>query len=285
VQRLRQWDPPILQQKIVGLPSVSVVPQQLAGYFGAQGQGVIEATGRHCNYDVWIQAPNTWANVLFRLELKSMDLHTVVGLKRLIDIENPIARPAGASAGSPTTTTAPAGIIEGILFSIRGRAADRIQLFAINETADEDLEPAKFSIWAQGNDGDSESDRNSRASSNPYAPRHQWRSWSNNGLALFGLTTGILPANGLSNRSYLASLTHTTDDPVVRVVTIENRNFVTGAPIVPAYTYLIGGTVSDQHIKTFDPPLRNRRGDNWQLTISGLGGVQGHRVGASLFEE
>ncbi len=78
MQTLRQYDPPIVVDRIVSLPATTADPIPPAGSPGAALQGCCEVTGHYSCFDIYVQAPVTWLDVTFRVTTQTgpiTDIH------------------------------------------------------------------------------------------------------------------------------------------------------------------------------------------------------------------
>lgn len=257
MQRARPWDVPIVQDAITRLPA------------GLGEQTIVRANGHYSNYDVWFSGPNTWLNVPFRLELQTLEGVTVPSRKLLSDIENPVVVPLAAGIDPPAPFgVGVAGRISGILMSVHGHAAIKAKLIATRLPQGE-LAEATFFIRAWGIDG-TPAGRNTRPQTDPFAGRDQY-------LAPFaadipaGVTT-VFAASPTQGRTYITSISHTTDDGAIRTVLLQTRNPTTAAVTV-RHRYLIGGAVGSIYVPALLLPLRSDRGDVWEVSLSGDAGV------------
>jgi len=253
----RQWSPPATADREVRLaPTASP-----AGFPNGPRRGCVEAFGRWCNCDVWVQAPSNWLDVDFQLIAHSADISTVLDHRALRDMQ-------GAQRGS--------GVVEGVLFSVRGRVADRFSVQAFNVSAA--LPKAKFRMECWGDQSGAFGDRGARQLVEPYARQNQVQRFASpaGGIAI-GAPTTLFPTNPSGGRTAITSLEWTADIfPAPTAELVLRRQ--PGAIDVGRWYLPILGNV----LKSWQPPIYTLPGETFEVQRTGGIGAT-HHVNATGF--
>lgn len=271
MQRCRPYDVPVIQDKITGLsPSETF-------------QGMCEVDGYWTSYEVYFQGDETWAPVVVRGVVRNLDLETEVFRKRIDDIENPAHGRMILTAGGVGT----GGGIAGELMRVTARPGAKFTVEALGDGVIH--APAKWYIRATGPES-IPTDQSGRAQTDPYAGRHQIVNVELNvpvGATVLAFTpAGLLAANtARGNRLYITSITITSHDDAVRVLTLQTLNAISTA-VIDRRVFLVGGDAGRAIWtgETFAVPLRPDRGDVWQVSLNGSN-LSGHRLNITGFVE
>lgn len=253
----REWSPPATADREVALPAVTTE----LGFPTGPRRGCVEAYGRWCNCDVWVQAPDGWLDVEFSLLATSGDITARLDHRRLSDVDGMYVASGHAS---------------GLLFSIRGRPCDRFGVVAYNLA--EPLPRAKFRMECWGCDDSPPNDRGARQLVEPYARHNQiWRYTSGAiGIPAGGPQT-IMFANPDGGRGAVSSLEWTTDDPNPAAPSMLTMTREPGANVIGVWFMPADGKL----VVPWLPPLFSQRGERIDIVRTAAPGT--HLVNASGF--
>jgi len=255
----REWSPPATADREVSLPPVSTE----IGFPAGPRRGCVEAFGRWCNADVWVQAPDSWLDIELAILGYSGDVAAMLDHRRLSDID-------GMYVAS--------GVSSGLLFSIRGRPCDRFAVIAYNGT--EQLPKAKFRIECWGTEDSDPNDRAARQLVEPYARHNQvWRYTSGAAGIPAALPQTIMFANPSGGRGAVSSLEWTTDDPNPAAPAMLTMTREPGANVIGVWFMPQDGRL----VVPWLPPLWTLRGERVDIVRTAAPGT--HLVNASGFYE
>jgi hypothetical protein len=145
---------------------------------------LLGAVGNWCNYEVWIDVPNAWLEVVCSLELKTGGVVLPLDSARPVDMEN--LATLGAAAGILGRADEP-GRLRGLLFSCYGRPAyGQLSVSARRRSAElqgGNLTDGRIYIRMWGTEGSSVGDRVGRPIVDQWGTRRQQRSYTRTLLA------------------------------------------------------------------------------------------------------
>jgi hypothetical protein len=266
---LRPWSKPQVVDRLVRLPGRAGFAGGVLGPF----QGVIEATGHWSCCDLWLQLPQTWLDVTFRVLALTGGLTTILDTRALTDIENPLL--SAPTVGVPGGAV---GTISGILLSVRGRACDRFRVEASYTSVDHAQGRFRLSCW--GEDGFM-GDRDGRIPIAPFAGLHQQANFPRfvGGAPAPPLVAGVTLIFGASvtgGRTNITRVVWSNTERVPQLLSLQTRNPTTAIVTVRAHWRC--GIEDCAIVEEFTYPLRSDRGDSWEAVLSGVSPGADHRL-------
>lgn len=244
--RLVRWDPPgVNESDGMDLPAGGA-----AVFPGGGTKGMLAIVGHWTACDVWVDAPDTWLDVVFRVVAQAGAFQHQVDVRQLRDMEGGF--------------TVAGGRVQGILTRIRGCPCDRFRLEAWPLAA-APAGAAKFRMQAWGEEGETGDGRAaSRSAVYPWAqPFQQWRF---SAAMVVGAPSVLVGASALGTRNYVRRIVIASNDAVSQLVTITRQP---GAVVECQYrTPPGGGTIVDN----ITAPLRGDAGGTWEASLGALSG-------------
>lgn len=251
-QKKRCWDVPISANSIAKLPARAAGADLLLSPAG----GMIEVVGHWSHFECAIDAPISWLDVTFRLVRTIGGIDTILDIRALADMPNPI-------------TTG--GRVAGLLFSIRGRPGDRFRVEAWNTEVDHG--EAKFYAFAWGEDG-IYGDRATRLPVEFVEPG-QARTFTTGlaGLAPGPGATLVLSPNTTNSRGRVAITelvwTHVVDGVGGLTLTLRETDGTVRAVWATQAEAGAGAVGTEVRETWLAPPLFSGPGNGWELVLSG----------------
>jgi hypothetical protein len=245
----RSWSQPATADKEIRLPPITGA----SGFPAGPRRGCIEAVGRWANVDVWIQAPLSWIDVDFQLLAHSGDVEAV--------IEHHSLRTMTGAARRGNT-------VGGVLFSVRGRVADRYSVQAFNTTVDH--AQAKFRMECWGDQGSMAGDRSTRQLVDVSARENQLQRFTSPvGGFPSAFAVPLFAANPSGGRTAVTKLEWTIDlfppPGVVPSLLLERQP----GPITVGRWFL---GPDGRLLLDWQPPLYTQPGETFSLTRNVSGG-------------